>query len=58
MLQKSTVLNPRIDTPEDLEETNFDSNPEDDLKEADSEDIEAFFHAHENDNGPVLGKHL
>jgi len=27
---------------------------EDDLKEADSEDIEAFFNAHEDDDGPVL----
>ena len=36
----------------------FPNPSEDDLKEADSEDIEAFFHAHENDTGPILGKHL
>ena len=32
----------------------FPAPSEDDLKEADSEDIEAFFNAHEDDDGPVL----
>ena len=32
----------------------FPAPSEDDLKEADSEDIEAFFNAHEDDEGPVL----
>ena len=36
------------------EGVHFPSPTEDDLKEADSEDIEAFFNAHEDDDGPVL----